>query len=290
MAKSNEIWKAAYDDYLRPQKRKSMAPDQNNYNSSFLPDADDIFASVAVASDPKKTVNQINAVGGVFARYLNEVQMHGANPDVAIYKLIRENQVLMFCQSTAMVNSFREFAARLMPGLARRGVTHMIVERPEIYSDDFSRLILEAEKSGIAVEGISIRDIDQSKVALTALAAISKVLWNPEARVIFWGGNSFFEKHSAEKTLPDYLRESSIKAASINGVSIAAEHGSHRYPMTELISLLDDARIVDTKKATDMARCLYDTSAAHKGSLWGDFDYVYISGKNDLLSNGQRKV
>lgn len=287
MRKTNEIWLAAYGD-MRPQKRKSMAPNQNNSDLVCLPEADDIFASMSV--DPKTTVNQLNAVGGVFARYLNEVQMHGTNPDVAIYKLIRENQVLLFCQSNAIVNSFREFGARLMPGLARRGATHLVIERPEIFSEDFSRLVLEAENAGLKVDVISPQDTDPSKNAITALAAISKALWNPTARVIFWGGNSFLEKRVEEKGLGDYLRDNNIKAASINGVSVAAEHGLHRYPMTELIPLLADARIVETKKTPDIARCVYNTSSSNKGTLCGDFDYFYIAGKNDLVCKGNKKL
>jgi len=287
MRKTNEIWLAAYGD-MRPQKRKSMAPNQNNSDLLCLPEADDIFASMSV--DPKSTVNQLNAIGGVFARYLNEVQMHGTNPDVAIYKLIRENQVLLFCQSNAIVNSFREFGARLMPGLARRGATHLVIERPEIFSEDFSRLVLEAENAGLKVEAISPQDTDPSKNAITALAAISKALWDPTARVIFWGGNSFLEKRVEEKGLGDYLRDNNIKAASVNGVSVAAEHGLHRYPLTELIPLLADARIVETKKTPDIARCVYNTSSSNKGTVCGDFDYFYIAGKNDLVCKGNKKL
>ncbi len=287
MRKTNEIWLAAYAD-MRPQKRKSTAPNQNNSDLVCLPEADDIFASISV--DPNTTVNQLNAIGGVFARYLNEVQMHGTNPDVAIYKLIRENQVLLFCQSNAIVNSFREFGARLMPGLARRGATHLVIERPEIFSEDFSRLVLEAKNAGLKVEEISPQDTNPSKNAITALAAISKALWEPTARVIFWGGNSFLEKRVEEKGLGDYLRDNNIKAASINGVSVAAEHGSHRYPMTELIPLLADARIVETKKTPDIARCVYNTSSSNKGTTCGDFDYFYIAGKNDLVCKGNKKL
>lgn len=293
MAKSNEIWKAAYSD-MRVQKRKTLAPAPSNNDSLNLPDADDIFQAVSCApvqasttADPQQTIPQINAIGGVFARYLHEVQMQGTNPDVAVYKLIRENQVLLFCQSNASVNSFRDFGARLMPGLARRGATHLVIEQPNVYSEDFSRLVLEAEKACIKVELISTKDNEQSKLAITALVAISKALWNPSARVIFWGGNSFLQKRINEKSLYDYLRENNIKAASINGVSVAAEHGSHRYLLTELISLLDDARIVDTKKAPVISRCIYDASSSNKGTLWGDFDYVYIAGKDDLVSKAK---
>lgn len=185
MAKSNEIWKAAYSD-MRVQKRRTLLPAPSNNDSLNLPDADDIFSAVTpvkagireepVVPDPDQTAPKLNAIGGVFARFLNEVQMQGTNPDVAIYKLIRENQVLLFCQSNAALNSFREFGARLMPGLARRGATHLIIERPEIYSADYSRLVLSAEKAGIKVESISARDTDASKLTLTALAAISKAL------------------------------------------------------------------------------------------------------------------
>lgn len=284
MAKSNEIWKAAYSD-MRVQKRKPLTPDQNNTDLLHLPEADDIFASVSI--DPKKTIPQMNAVGGVFARYLNEVQLYGTNPDVAVYKLIRENQVLLFCQSNAIVNSFREFGAILMPGLARRGATHLIIEQPEIHSEDYTRLVSEAEAAGIKVETISARDNDSNKLAMTAFVAITKALWNPSARVIFWGGNSFLEKRIDEKNLTDYLRDNNIKTVSINGVCIPAEHGSHRYPMTELIPLLEDARIVDTKTTKDIARCVYNTSSSNKGTLWGDFDYVYISGKNTLMQKSK---
>ncbi len=367
MAKSNEIWLAAYGDLMRPSKRKDPAPDQNyqltedlpslKVDDSGLPDSpisadspdSSVNAEAAIhedptitgdlppvvvsstvvdsadlesspnagpASDPKKTTTNINPIGDLFALYLQEVQTYGSNPDVGAYKLMRENRVLAFCQSNAMVNSFREYGARLMAGLAKRGATHLIIDMPKsaqealnhfvqtkdsdllrpnltqlkmLIPDDFLQLLIEAGKNDIKLIALDSSESTEKNPVKFALATILEVLQQENARVTFWAGNEYLEKHAGEPNLIDHLRGAGIKAATINGVVIAAEYKSRIYPLTELIPMLDDARLVETSKTAEIARCIYNAGSQNYGCVWGNFDFIYVSGRKDMLSIRNRR-
>ncbi len=333
MAKSNEIWLAAYGDYLRPSQRKVEVPEPKNTDpevpnlqveeSAPLPqetqsnEPPQALLAQALFQNTKKTSVSLNAIGDIFARYLMEVQAYGTNPDVGVYKLIREHRVLAFCQSNAIMNSFREFGARLIPGLARRGVTHLVLEMPKEtqdalnyfaqtkdveslkenlsgykiqFSEDYLKIIVEAGKKNIQLIALDSNDDQKNDLVQFAFTTIRNLLIQENSRVLFWAGNEYLEKRAGQQSLIELFKASSIKAASINGVSIAAERGSRKYPLTELIPLLDDARFIDTSKTTDIAKCIYNAGPQNQGCVWGDFDYIYIAGRKDILCDRNRKT